>query len=104
LLLPAYVSADALATITIHAVDPQGSEIGPKAGKFMVGTQRRRPVEAADAKAKFTFRDLPIPASAATGALRLEGSKTLANVSTITGPDHSVLPLDAMVKWRLEMK
>jgi WD40 repeat protein len=56
--------------------------------------------DAPDAKSKFTLFDLPIP----VGVTSTEGSKLIPNVSTISGPDHSVFPLNATVKWRVVMK
>ena len=56
--------------------------------------------DAADAKSKFTLLDLPI----AAGALSNEGAKSIPNVSMASGPDHSVFPLSATVKWRVAMQ
>ena len=56
--------------------------------------------DAADAKAKLTFVDLPIAAN----ALSTEGSKVIENASTISGPMNSAFPLTATVKWKLQMK
>lgn len=55
--------------------------------------------DAPDAKAKFTI-DVPL----AAGALNAEGTKTIQNVSTVTGPMNSKFPLSATVKWRVTMK
>jgi hypothetical protein len=56
--------------------------------------------DAADAKAKLTFLDLPVQAN----ALSAEGSKVIANASAMSGPMNSTFPLTATVKWKLQLK
>jgi hypothetical protein len=56
--------------------------------------------DAADAKAKLKFMDLPVSAN----ALAAEGSKVIANASTMSGPMNSTFPLTATVKWKLQLK
>jgi hypothetical protein len=55
--------------------------------------------DAADANSNFTFAQT-IPA----GALEAAGTKVIANVGTVAGPGDSVFPLNATVKWHVEMK
>jgi hypothetical protein len=56
--------------------------------------------DAADAKAKLTFVDLPIAAN----ALASEGTKVIEKASTIGGPMNTTFPLTATVKWNLQFK
>jgi len=56
--------------------------------------------DAADAKSQFTFLDLPFPAN----ALSAEGSKSLVDVSTASGPMNSTFPLTATVRWKLRFQ
>lgn len=56
--------------------------------------------DAADAKAKLTFFDLPIPAN----TLAVEGSKVIEGASMMSGPMNSTFPLTAAVKWKLQLK
>lgn len=56
--------------------------------------------DTADAKSKFTLPDIPFPAN----ALAAEGSKTLVDVSTASGPMNSTFPLTATVRWKLRIE
>jgi Calx-beta domain-containing protein len=56
--------------------------------------------DAADAKSKFTFFDLPFPAN----ALAAEGSKVIVDASTASGPMNSTFPLTATVRWKLRFE
>ena len=69
-------------------------------GHAMPAYNLRLQGDAADAKAKLTFFDLPVPAN----ALAAEGSKVVANASTMSGPMNSSFPLTATVKWKLQLK
>jgi hypothetical protein len=69
-------------------------------GHAMPAYNLRLQGDSADAKAKLTFFDLPVPAN----ALAAEGSKVIANASTMSGPMNSSFPLTATVKWKLQLK
>ncbi len=56
--------------------------------------------DAADAKAKLTLLDLPVPAD----ALAVDGSKVIVGASTMSGPMSSAFPLTATVRWKLQIE
>lgn len=56
--------------------------------------------DGADTKAKFTLLDIPFPAN----ALSAEGTKSLVDVSTVSGPMNSTFPLTATVRWKLRFE
>jgi hypothetical protein len=80
------------AFVKVHSVH-NGLEPGPPYNLQLQGN-------AAGAKAKLTFFDVPMAADAKV----VEGSRVIENFSQMGGPDHSVFPLRATVKWKLTVQ
>ncbi|HEY5806540.1 MAG TPA: hypothetical protein VIT67_01150 [Povalibacter sp.] len=86
--------------LRLDGTDTHVKVINTHNGHQMPAYNLRLQGDASDAKSKFTFFDLPIP----SGAMSSSGSKTLQEISTVTGPMNTRYPLTATVKWQVTMK